>query len=144
MLVDYLRLVHAKQTLQLQDEFEFIEFEDITGEGLTEDSPIPDELEMFAIIKIPYKGEIPESYKALNLTIGDWVEEHESTLTPIIHGKLKEYFATYYPESDWTELDNGDSAIWTDQLDYMPRVEADTKTIVVEIELVLHTEPRED
>jgi hypothetical protein len=142
MLLDYIRQVYASQKFSIGDDFDFIEFDDITAEGISEKEPTPEAVEIWAAVKIPFKGEIPESYKVLNLMIGDWVAKNEGDLTKMLHSKLSGHFKKNYPDSDTSEIENSeDSAIWLDQLDYMPRIEEEEKTMVIEIELVLDTEP---
>ena len=141
MLIDYIRQIHANQNFKLKDGFTFMQFDDITSESLTEENPIPDHIEIWASVKIPFEGVVPESYKILNLTIGDWVAQNEPKITKVIHNELKKHFKLHYPNSDISELDGGeDTCVWLDQLDYMPRVDDTEKTLTVEIELVLDAE----
>ena len=149
MLIDYIRQINAKQKFKLKDDFKFIEFDDVVTEGITdrdikETSPVPDDVEVWAAIQTNYEGKVPESYKALNLIIGDWVVEHEKELTKAIHDELKRHFEEKYPGTDTSDLDGDDSVIWFDQLDYMPRVNASDKSIIIEVELVMDTEALED
>jgi len=140
-IIDFIRMVHAAQNFTIKDEFEFVEFEDITQQDISEDRSFPDVLEIMARVKIGYDGTPPESYKVLNLMIGDWVEKNMGQLTDIIHSRLLTHFEENYPESDATELKQlENSAIWTDQLDYMPDVDEEGKSMVIDIELVLHGE----
>lgn len=145
MLVDYIRQIHAKQRFKIKDDFKFIEFHDVRTEGITEreiteTSPVPDDVEIWAAVQIFYSGQVPESYKAINLIIGDWVLEHDKELTETIHKVLKDHFEKNYPGTDTSELDGEDSVIWFDQLDYMPRINPDDKSIIIEVELVMDTE----
>jgi hypothetical protein len=143
MLLDFVRIINAAQNFKISDKFEFVQFEDMTFEGSDETVALPTPMEVFAEIKVFFDGEPPESYKALNLMIGDWVEKHLDPLTVVIHDKLKGHIDKEYPESDVSDLDNSEStSIWTDQLDYMPRIYDDN--IIIEIELVLHAEPLEE
>jgi hypothetical protein len=135
MLLDYIRLVNASKKFKIKDEFEFQSLDDVSLEDLKQDE-LPEQLELWASVKISYEGEMPESYKTLNLLIGDWVEEHEDALTEIIHEKLKEHIGKNYPQAT-QDLDFNDSSIWLDQLDYMPRTEEGSKSLEIEIELVL-------
>jgi len=144
MMLDFVRKIMAEQTFSLAGKPEFLEFDDVTGETITEYTPVPNVLDIYATVKIGYQGAVPESYKALNLIIGDWVEAHMADLTKLIHDNLKNHFSTYYPESDASGLDEEDTAIWTDQLDYLPVVNPGEKTIEIEIELVLTAEPMEE
>jgi hypothetical protein len=141
MLLDYVRLVNASKKFKLKDDFNFLSFDDVSLEDLGEDE-IPEHLEIWASVKIFYDGEIPDSYKALNLIIGDWVEKHEDELTEVIHEKLKEHVTKNYPDAVH-DLDFGDSSIWLDQLDYMPREEEGSKSLEIEIELVLDVDTEE-
>jgi hypothetical protein len=142
MLLDYIRQVYASQKFSIGDDFEFKEFDDITPEGISEKEPTPEAMEIWAAVKVPFTGEIPESYKVLNLMIGDWVAKKEKELTKALHKNLADHLKKNYPDSDASGLEESeDSAIWLDQLDYMPRIDEDDKSIVIEIELVLDTEP---
>lgn len=145
MIIDYIRLINAAKKFKIKDNFEFISFDDVSSEHIEEHEAVPDLLEIWAAVKIFYNGELPESYKTLNLIIGDWVNKNVDSLTEIIHKELKEHFKTFYEDSRLEDLDQvEDSAIWTDQLDYMPVLNEDDKSIIIEIELVLHTEEAED
>ena len=142
MLIDYIRQVYASKKFNIENDFEFIEFDDITSEGISEKEPTPEAVEIWAAVKVSFKGELPESYKVLNLMIGDWVAKKETDLTKVLHKNLAEHFKKNYPDSDASGIeDSEDSAIWLDQLDYMPRVDEDNKSLTIEIELVLDTEP---
>jgi hypothetical protein len=142
MLIDYIRQIYASQKFSIEDDFKFIEFDDITPEGISEKEPTPEAIEIWAAVKISFKGELPESYKVLNLMIGDWVAKKETDLTKTIHKNLAEHFKENYPDSDASSIENSeDSSIWLDQLDYMPRTDVNDKSIIIEIELVLDTEP---
>jgi hypothetical protein len=137
----FVRMVNAAQNMSLKDNFEFIAFDDITAEHIEEMQETPESLEIWAAIKVPYTGELPDSYKVLNLMIGDWVESNLEKLTPALHDELKKHFEENYPESDASALDQmEDTAIWLDQLDYMPDIDEDAKTMQIEIELVLNAE----
>ena len=138
--IDFVRQFHAKQTFTIKDNFEFVEFDDLSHEDITPDSPIPDQVEIWAGVKVYFEGVEPESYKALNLLIGDWVEDHEEKLNAVMVDELHKHFQEKYPASDHSEIGE-DSVIWTDQLDYMPRIDPKDKSMVIELELVLDTEP---
>jgi hypothetical protein len=143
MLIDIVRAVYASKTFTIKDDFEVISFEDISAESIVNESKVPENLEMFASVKIAYDGELPDSYKILNIMIGDWVVKKEKELTKVIHEKLAKHFEENYPGSDYSELNDAeseDSAIWTDQLDYMPRSGGE-KFLIIEVELVLDSEP---
>jgi len=141
MLLDYIRQIHAAQNFIIKDNFEFIEFEDVTLQDIVEHQAVPESIELWGVVKVYYDGQIPESYKVLNLMIGDWVEKNTEKLTELLHKELKAHFQEHYPESDISELDQiDDSAIWGDQLDYMPVVNPNDQTMTIEIELVLHAE----
>lgn len=142
MLVEFMRMIKAAKEFKLSDDFEFVEFDDVEEEEgeIKAQDPVPDQVEIWAAIKLNYSGKVPTTYKALNLTIWDWIEEHEEELNKVVIGELKGHFKEKYPESDTEELDNGDSVIWKDQLDYMPRINPDTKEMIIEVELVLDTE----
>lgn len=141
----FVRMVNAAQNFSLKNNFEFIAFDDITAEHIEEMQETPESLEIWAAIKVPYTGELPDSYKVLNLMIGDWVESNLEKLTQTLHDELKKHFTANYPESDASALDQmEDTAVWLDQLDYMPDVDEDKKTMQIEIELVLNAESNEE
>ena len=142
MILDYMRLVNAAKKFKLRNDFEFLSFDDISLDYIKE-GEVPDHLEIWASVRIHFDGEIPESYKALNLLIGDWVEQHEDELTEVIHEKLKDHVADKYPNASH-DLDFGDSSIWLDQLDYMPRSEEGSDALEIEMELVLDVDTEED
>jgi hypothetical protein len=142
MLIDYIRQVHASKKFFIGNNFKFVEFSDTTPEGISEKEPIPEAVEIWAAIEVPFRGEIPESYKTLNLMIGDWVAKNENALTKLFHEKLIGHFKKHYPSSDTSGIiDSEETSIWLDQLDYMPRIDEKNKTMTIEIELVLDTEP---
>jgi hypothetical protein len=143
MLIDFVRKINAEQNFKISDKFEFVELSDPTTEGITGLPSVPDVLDIISVIKLHYEGTPPDSYKVLNLIIGDWVEKNLDELTKVIHGKLKGHFNEHYPNSNVSDLDEEDTAIWTDQLDFLPAVE-DDKSILIDIELVLHAEPEDE
>jgi hypothetical protein len=145
MLLDYVKLVKAKQNFKIKDKFEFHSFDDITPEIITEETPVPEQIEIFASVKIFYEGTLPDSYKTINLLISDWVTDHTKELTDVVHAHLKGHFQTLYPQSDTSEFDGSEeTAIWEDQLEYMPRIDEKEKSIIIEIELVLEAEPQDE
>jgi hypothetical protein len=128
MMLEFVRIIKAAQNFNISDKFEFIQFDDMTFEDETENVSLPTSMEIFA----------------LNLMIGDWVEKHIDPLSTVIHENLKDHVNKNYPDSDVSDLDDDETTvIWTDQLDYMPRVDENSKTIVIDVELVLHAEPLE-
>ena len=141
MLRDYICQVRAAQNFKIKDNFEFLDFDDITPETLDEESPVPEHIEIWAAVRIYYDGKAPDSYKTLNLIIGDWVSSHEKELTKVIHKNLKDHFSKNYSNSDTSEVhEESESSIWEDQLDYMPRINEEDKHMIIEIELVLESE----
>lgn len=145
MLEDFIRIVNAAKSFKIKDDFEFISFDDITQEDI-ENGDTPETIDIWAAVKIFYDGKLPESYKALNLMIGDWVEKNLDPLTETLHKELRGHFEEHYPESNSEDLESLDeSVVWTDQLDYMPaKSSEDEKSLVVEIELILHAEVEEE
>lgn len=145
MLADLIRVINAGKKFKIKDDFEFISFDDITKEEV-DNGDSPETIDIWAAVKINYDGEIPDSYKALNLLIGDWVEKNVSSLTKVIHGELRSYFKEHYPDSNSEDLEQLDeSVVWTDQLDYMPAMSSENEdTLVIEVELILHAEPLEE
>jgi hypothetical protein len=142
MLLDYMRLVNAAKKFNIKDDFKFLSLDDITLEDLSKDE-IPEQIEIWASVRLNYDGELPESYRTLNILIGDWVENHEDELTKVIHEHLKEHVEKNYPDATH-DLDTDESSIWLDQLDYMPRSEEGQSFLDIEIELVLDVEPVEE
>jgi len=144
MLKDFMRVINAAKKFKLKDKFEFISFDDISEEDV-KNGETPDTIDIWAAVKIFYDGEMPESYKALNLIIGDWVEKNVESLTEVIHKELQDHFKKNYPDSNSDDLDQlEESAVWLDQLDYMPaETSEDEKSLVIEVELVLQVEPEE-
>jgi len=142
LLTDFVRVVNAAKKFKIKDNFDFISFDDITHETNSLDVD-EDSIEIWAAVKIYYDGKLPESYKVLNLIIGDWVEKNKDSISKVLHDELKGHFKENYKDSDITSLDQiDDSAIWLDQLDYMPGVSDEKeKSLTIEIELVLHAEP---
>ena len=115
MILDIVRTVNAAKNMKLKDTFQFMEFDDVSKE-VEKDGP--DTLEIWAAVKVPFEGTLPESYKVLNLLIGDWVGKHKDELTKVIHDKLKGHFKQHYPESDLSEFDGTEeTSIWLDQLE---------------------------
>lgn len=141
---EVIRVINAAKKFKIKKEFEFIGFEDITSDYVKEHNIVPDSLELWAAVKIFFDGELPESYKALNLMIGDWVETNVKSLTETIHKELEEHIKTFYTEATYDLDDPEDSSVWLDQLDYMPLEVEDEKSLIIEIELVLNTETPED
>jgi len=144
MLSDYIRAVSAKQSLKIKDNFELQAFDDITPEIMEEGENYPEHIEIFAAVKIFYEGTLPDSYKTINLVISDWVIEHIEKLTEVIHEKLKKHFSEMYPQSDTSGVTSEDTAVWEDQLEYMPRIDEEEKSMIIEIELVLEAELDEE
>ena len=141
MLIDYIRQVHASMNFKLSDKFEFMDFDDITPDMVDSGTKVPDHIEIWAAVKVFFEGDPPDSYKILNLTIGDWVASHENELTKVIHQELHNHFKKTYPNSDTSDInEDSDSAIWVDQLDYMPRMNEKDKHMIIEIELVLESD----
>jgi hypothetical protein len=148
-LIDYVREIHAKQSFKIKDSFKVVSFDDVTQElEIKKDNDQIDtnDLEIWAAIEVDYDGIIPKSYKALNFIIGDWVSSNQKELTKVIHKQLKEFLSEQMPDGDHSEIDENseDSAIWDEQLDYMPRVDEKKRVLIIEIELVLETEPIDD
>jgi len=141
-LNDFVKAVNAGRKFKIKDDFKFVEIHDVSAEGIGADSPVPDQLEMWTAIEIYYEGEIPDSYKILNLTIGDWVENNEEDINDKINEELHRHFKEHYPNADF-DVEDDDSTIWLDQLDYMPQINPDDNSIIIEIELVMSAEPLE-
>jgi hypothetical protein len=139
-IIDFIRELNAAQKFKIQDTFEFVGFDDISAGHIREEKDVPETLEIWAAVKIHYGGELPESYRVLNFIIGDWVEKHTDQLTENLYGELHKHFSNNY-EGDFSDLEKSqESPIWEDQLDFMPRVEQNDNSMIVEIELVLNAE----
>lgn len=144
MIIDYMRLVNAAKKFKIKDDFEFVNLDDVSSEHIEEHKAVPDLLEIWAAVKIFYDGEIPDSYKSLNLIIGDWVNKNIKPLNDVIHDELKEHFNTFYEDSSLEDPEDiEDTSIWKDQLDYMPIIDEKKKSMMIEIELVLHAEEKD-
>ena len=144
MLLDYVRSVEAAKRFRLTDSFDFIGFDDLSDVRMPEpDKPM--DLEVYAKIRIPWSGDPPESNRILNILIADWVDKNLNQLTKVIHENLKGHITEKHPGAEHEGLDQTeDTAVWTDQSEYMPDVDEDKKTMDVELELVLDAEPVED
>lgn len=141
-MLEFIRKIRAAQNFTLKDDYTFLKFEDISAEKPIE---TPDELDIWAVVKINFEGELPGSYRALNMVIWDWVEKNHKTLTENLHEQLVSHFDNNYPGTDHSELKTlEDSVIWEDQLDYMPVVNEEEKALTIEIELILHAEEIEE
>jgi len=143
MLIDFVRMVKAaSEGFVMGDDFEFIKFEDFTDAQISETQASPEHIEIVAQIKVPFTGTPPDSYKVLNLMISDWEEKNLAKLTDIIHSHLRQHIGKHYPGSDHTALENlSETAIWTDQIDFMPDIDEDKKFMLIDIDLVLEGEP---
>jgi hypothetical protein len=96
-------------------------------------------------MSIGYEGDLPDSYRVLNASIMDWVEEHEAELKKVINPKLVPFLKGQYPDVDVSDLqEDFDDYIWEDQVDYMPNPDEEAKTIKFSIELVLDIEDEND
>lgn len=144
---EFIRMMYAAKKFKIKDDFEFIGFDQISSEDLPTHENIPGLIEIWAAIKIFYEGEIPDSYKSLNLMIGDWVEKNHRKLSKVLYPELHEYFKEKYPKIDSSEFETKEfeeeSVVWLDQLDYMPVIDEDENALVIEVELVLGTETLE-
>jgi hypothetical protein len=99
------------------------------------------DIEVWANISLKYDGTPPESYRVLNRMLQDWVDDHESDLKKMINPKLLEFLKEKYENLNASDLDQDfDDYIWEDQVDYMPEVDEDKKSIQFTVELVLEIE----
>lgn len=134
----------AAERLQLKD-LEFAGFERIDTTMLSErtdgDEDTDVQVEAWANFRVTYEGELPESYRTINAMIMDWVDGHEKEVTGLISDKLIAWLTEQYPNADLSDLekDMGDF-LWEDQVDYMPEVDEDKKTIGFTVELVMDIE----
>jgi len=144
MIIDYVRLINAAKKFKIKDDFEFISLDDVSSEHIEEHKSVPELLEIWAAVRVFYEGEMPDSYKSLNLIIGDWVNNNIESLTDVLHKELQEHFGTFYENSSIDDLNDVEgTAIWKDQLDYMPIMDEKENSIIIEIELVLHAEEKD-
>jgi len=103
------------------------------------------QLDVWADMRIGYEGDPPDSYRVLNAAVMDWVEENDEALKKVINPKLIPFIKGRYPDVDVSDLhEDFDDYIWEDQVDYMPEVDEETKTIKFSIELVLDIEDPDD
>jgi hypothetical protein len=99
------------------------------------------DIDVWASIKVDYEGIPPESYRVLNRMLQDWVDNHESDLKQMINPKLTDFLKEKYDNLDISDLNQDfDDYIWEDQVDYMPEIDEDKKTIQFTVELVLEIE----
>jgi hypothetical protein len=103
------------------------------------------DIEVWANIKIKYEGTPPDSYRVINRMLQDWVDDHEDDLKKMINPKLLDFLKEKYENLDVSDLNQDfDDYIWEDQVDYMPDIDEDGKTITFTVELVLEIEEDED
>jgi len=103
------------------------------------------DIDVWAKMSIDYEGVPPDSYRVLNRMIQDWVDDHDDELKKMINPALSEFLEKNYHNIDLSDLDTDfDDYIWEDQVDYMPDIDEDTKTIKFSIELVLEIEETDD
>jgi len=138
----------ASSNFKLKDvKFEGFESLEETKVETTEDSEedMYAQLDVWANMSIGYEGEPPDTYRVLNATIMDWVEENDDDLKKVINPKLVPFLKERYPDVDVSDLQQDfDDYIWEDQVDYMPEVDEETKTITFSIELVLDIEDSDE
>lgn len=138
----------AAENFKLKD-FSFTGFEniDVSEENAVNnnDEEFSANIEVWANIKIKYEGEPPDSYRVLNRMLQDWVDDNDEALKKEINPKLVDFLKEKYEEIDVSDLKQDfDDYIWEDQVDYMPDVDEDKKTIDFTVELVLEIEEDED
>jgi len=126
----------------------FVGFESIdetkVEQASDDDEDMFAQLDVWADMSIGYEGEPPDSYRVLNAAIMDWVEEYDEDLKKVINPKLIPFIKGRYPDVDVSDLkEDFDDYIWEDQVDYMPDVDEESKTIKFSIELVLDIEDHE-
>jgi len=127
----------------------FIGFErmDIDEENVVDnnDEEFSADIDVWAKISIDYEGSPPDSYRVLNRMIQDWVDDHDDDLKKMINPTLSEFLEKNYHGIDLSDLDTDfDDYVWEDQVDYMPEIDEDAKTIKFSIELVLEIEEIDD
>ena len=137
----------AAENFKLKD-FSFTGFENIE---VSEENAVDNNDEEFSANievwanKIKYEGEPPDSYRVLNRMLQDWVDDNDEALKKEINPKLVDFLKEKYEEIDVSDLKQDfDDYIWEDQVDYMPDVNEDEKTIDFTVELVLEIEEDED
>lgn len=131
----------AAEKFKLSD-MEFAGFERIdttvSSEIVEGDEDIEAQVDVWANFTLRYEGDPPDSYRTINAMIMDWVDEHDKELRETLCPKLIPWLAEQYKGADLSEIeqDPGDF-IWEDQVDYMPEVDEDKKTITFTVELML-------
>lgn len=138
----------ASENFKLK-EAKFIGFDNIKvdEENTVEDNEeeFSADIEVWANISIEYDGVPPDSYRVLNRMLQDWVDDHDGDLKKMINPKLVEFLKDKYDNIDVSDLNQDfDDYIWEDQVDYMPEIDEDKKTIKFTVELVLEIEEDED
>lgn len=135
--------VLASSSFKLKD----VKFEGFESVEETQAQVVDDGEDMFAQLDIwadmvlSYEGDPPDSYRVLNAAIMDWVEEHDEDLKKVINPRLIPFIKGRYTDVDVSDLkEDFDDYIWEDQVDYMPVVDEDDKTIKFSLELVLDIE----
>jgi hypothetical protein len=138
----------AAENFKLKD-VSFVDFDSIDIDELSTVDPknVADfsaSVEVSANLCLTYDGTPPESYRVLNSMIQDWVEDHDADLKKIINPKLLPFIKERYKDIDASDLsEDFDDYVWEDQVDYMPELDEESKTIKFMVELVLEVEETE-
>jgi hypothetical protein len=138
----------ASENFKLK-EASFIEFEniEIDEENVVEnnDEEFSADIEVWAGIRISYEGTPPDSYRVLNRMLQDWVDDHDKDLKKMINPQLSSFLKEKYTNLDISDLNQDfDDYIWEDQVDYMPEIDEEKKTIKFIVELVLDIEEEDN
>ena len=143
----------SDQNFKFTNKVDFVGFEgisstsveDMSGETQDEYEDLVEQLELWAVLSIGYEGVPPEGYRILNSMIMDWIDDNETVIKKLVNPKLIPYLKEKYPDIDVSDLqEDFDDYIWEDQVDYMPDIDEEKKTITITIELVLDIETEED
>jgi hypothetical protein len=123
------------------DSIQASEFTSLLVVNSEDDKESGNTLDIWADFSLAYDGEPPDSYRALNTIIMDWVDNNEDDIKKEVNPHLKEYLTSNFPDIDLSDLDeNFDDYIWEDQVDYYPEIDEENKQIKFSIELVLELE----
>jgi len=101
----------------------------------------PETFDIFAQMSADFEGAVPDSYRALNALVLDWVEENKDKLTEMIAPKVIEHYDHEGSEIDTSNFEkNKKGFIWEEQVDYMPMIDDGKGKLFFELELVFDIE----
>jgi len=148
--VQAMKRIASEEGFKLKD-VKFNDFQNIDESSIDVDAPGEEsdefsaQLDIWANLTISYDGTPPDSYRVLNSIIMDWVDDNESALKKEINPELVKFLKKKYPNLDVSDLNEDfDDYIWEDQVDYMPDIDEEDKTINFTLELVLEIDEQEE